>query len=157
MATTEAQERVLRYVEIDISGCWIWTGYLSRVGRPRITYKNKRLETHRFSYTVFKGEIPKGLCICHRCDNIKCVNPKHLFAATQKENMRDCVAKGRCKSGLNRVGEKNYNAQLNSEKVIMVRDLYRQGSSIKQLAKEYNVSQDLIRRAVKGITWRHLL
>lgn len=50
---------------------------------------------HRVSFSVFKGEIPPGLCVLHRCDTPMCVNPDHLFLGTQSDNMLDMYAKNR--------------------------------------------------------------
>lgn len=80
------------------TGCWLWSGSTRgfkshQYGTLNINGKN--LSAHRLSFEVFKGSIPDGLHIMHKCDNTYCINPDHLVAGTRKDNMDDCVRKGR--------------------------------------------------------------
>ncbi len=77
------------------SGCWLWTAYVDRDGYGNITINRKPTPAHRASWELFKGTIPKGLLVCHKCDTPACVNPDHLFLGTHKDNIRDSFAKGR--------------------------------------------------------------
>ena len=47
------------------------------------------------SYKMHFGDFDLAMKVCHRCDNPACVNPDHLFLATQKANMLDMVSKKR--------------------------------------------------------------
>jgi hypothetical protein len=75
--------------------CWLWKGSVSGGGYGRITVSGKRVAAHRFSYEAANGPIPDGLFICHSCDVKLCVNPAHLFAGTQVDNMQDWTRKGK--------------------------------------------------------------
>lgn len=87
------------------NGCWEWKGDLHPNGYGYTTnYEtNKREHVHRISFRIFKGEIPKGLYVCHHCDNRKCINPEHLFVGTAKDNMQDAKRKGRLKNQHGRI------------------------------------------------------
>ena len=88
-------ERVEYHSEaVTESGCWIWMGSVKQGGMGYGQSVNGTY-AHREAYTAFYGEIPKGLCVLHRCDMPLCVNPKHLFIGTKLENMQDCQRKGR--------------------------------------------------------------
>lgn len=71
--------------------CWEWLGYVSHNGYGRIRVGKNILYSHRVSYEVFVGAIPKGKTIDHLCRNRGCVNPEHLEAVGLRENiLRGC-------------------------------------------------------------------
>ena len=118
--------------------CWEWTGQCDGFGYGRILITldvntRKLVRTHRLSCELFIGEIPGGMCICHRCDNPRCVNPDHLFAATQGENMRDMLCKGRGNHQTKRKyiqGEECHLSKVSMEDVIELRDRCDRGESV---------------------------
>ena len=83
------------YVKIDESGCWLWIGVKNKKGYGQYSINDRPGLAHRKSWTIFKGEIPNKLFVCHKCDVTSCVNPEHLFLGTNKDNMKDMATKGR--------------------------------------------------------------
>lgn len=81
------------------SGCWIWTGSLSRQGYGQIRMAKTgpgqlRCASH-IALELAGRPLPAGLFACHKCDNPPCVNPDHLFPGTQVDNIQDAKRKGR--------------------------------------------------------------
>lgn len=92
--------RFLQRVEIGNElDCWEWTGDLNQSGYGRFFLNGERMGAHRASYILENGSIPNGLFILHKCNNRKCVNPAHLVAGTQSENVQDTVRAGRARGG----------------------------------------------------------
>jgi hypothetical protein len=77
--------------EVTASGCLVWRGNIDRAGYGR--YGQRRAS--RVAWELGRGPIPEGIYVCHHCDNPACINLDHLFLGTQKDNIADCISKGR--------------------------------------------------------------
>lgn len=75
--------------------CWAWTGGTTADGYGRFWDGQQETGAHRYSYLIHKQDYDPSLLACHTCDNPTCVNPAHLFMATNAENTRDKMKKGR--------------------------------------------------------------
>jgi hypothetical protein len=77
------------------TGCWLWAGYQNGYGYGVIWIKHKPTLAHRFSFEHHKQQKLGKMFACHKCNNTYCVNPDHLYAGTQKMNMRQAYDQGR--------------------------------------------------------------
>ena len=89
------QERFWQKVQKIKDACWKWNGTKFDTGYGAFWRNGKQCHVVRLMWEITNGDIKQGLFVCHHCDNPNCVNPDHLFLGTQKDNMHDCIAKGR--------------------------------------------------------------
>lgn len=155
----KAYVRFMRYMRVGgPDDCWEWHGRLDEDGYGAFSWKAKNIHSaHVAAYVLFVGQR-HGLCVCHSCDNRKCVNPSHLWLGTNAQNVHDMISKGRdnfvgARPGQYK-GEKNPNVKLRLEDVELVRAQYREGGvSYGQLAKRFGISKGMIAHIVKERSW----
>jgi len=81
---------------ISPTGCWEYTGPLISKGYGYVSIDGLDGYTHRLSVQYYHGhEFKDGDVVAHKCDNMKCFNPEHLFVTDVAGNNRDMFAKGR--------------------------------------------------------------
>lgn len=133
-------ERFLKYVNKKESSCWEWIGSIqTKTGYGQFYLNKKNISSHRVSWILHEGEIPKGLCVLHKCDNRKCVNPDHLWIGNHKENTRDMIEKGRIF-----IQKSIMNDQQKSQCI----QLYKKGIKKKEIASILGVNQKRVWKEV---------
>lgn len=138
---------------VEESGCHRWTGRnYGRYGRMYVPYLRESLYAHRVAMMLGTGKkIPKGKFVCHKCDNMLCVNIEHLFIGTSKDNQQDMKRKGRSLAGT-----KNGHHTLVESEILSIYEAVDTGATYKSQAKKYKVSATHIRRIALGVSWEHL-
>lgn len=130
--------------------CWVWTagvsaGYGSfNMGKAFKEAGNNKIIGAHVASVIFDGRNPKGMVVCHKCDNPPCARPDHLFIGTHKDNTNDMLSKGR---------ETRFAAKLTEEQVLAIRQDKRPARVI---AEDYGITTihaGLIRRKVY---WKNL-
>lgn len=82
------------YIPEPMSGCFLWIGGVWKThGYTAARFFNSIRKNYdvapRFAWELFRGEIPDGLWVLHKCDNSLCVNPDHLYLGDCVQNIRD--------------------------------------------------------------------
>ncbi|MCK4261393.1 MAG: HNH endonuclease [Halanaerobiales bacterium] len=128
------------------TGCWEYNGCVQSNGYSRIRHRGVTNYGHRLSFEAFNGPIARGLFVCHKCDNRKCINPNHLFLGTREDNTIDAMGKGRVAKG-------EQLSPLKNKDVIFIRN---SPLSSKELANKYNLNPSSISAIRLNKTWKHI-
>lgn len=155
------EQRFWRNVKRGLDAeCWEWTGHLNGSGYGWIRWiEGAQMLAHRVSWILARGEIPAGLCICHHCDNRKCINPAHLFLGTTQDNTADMVRKGRHRQNPNpRCGPDHEWTKVKPEHVVELRRRLAAGEvkSWPETAREFGISPNHAKRLAEGTSQRNL-
>ena len=143
----EARDYIEDQGVLNENGCWEWPGAKGSGGYPTTSIKNKGIKLSRFVWETYRGKIPEGKYVCHKCDNPGCVNPDHLFLGTQQENIHDMLSKGRGQDGLRR-------PKLNPRKVIKMKEMFVEGCSYKSLSRQFGVQVRVVREIIVEQRWK---
>ncbi len=130
---------ILERYEVDINGCWIWTGHKDRHGYGLEQSGGKSKRAHRLFYEHAKGIIPNGLILDHLCKNKSCVNPHHLEAVTEAENVR-----------------RGLRAKLTASDAAKIKRLVLDGMPQKDVANRFGVNRVTISNLMTGKSWKDI-
>lgn len=143
---TKLEERFLKRVQIrQPEECWPWLGgHTSEdyglFGGGELTKDangysyHKKVTAHRFAYILEYGDIPKGYVIDHLCRTPPCVNPRHLEAVTQQENLRRGKPNGRP------------SREFSEEEKINIKEGFASHGVLMELARQHKTTPYAIRK-----------
>lgn len=142
-ASPDERLRTIGWTVTDTS-CWVWRGRCTKGGYGVLDYLGSAVVASRFAYETWVGPVDSGLYVCHTCDNPPCINPKHLFVGTPRENSLDASRKGRAA------------AKLTASEVRRIRRLRREGWTLKALTDEFGTTLSNIHAIVQRRSWKWL-
>lgn len=140
----------MKVAKAKVNDCWLWKAN-KRNGYGLFSLSGTTINASRMAWMIANGPIPKGLCVCHTCDNRACVNPRHLWLGTIAENNADKAAKGRSSWG-----EKNPNSKLMEEDILDIRQRLTVGESQASIARYFKVSNTMISNIRTKKSWGRL-
>lgn len=127
-------------VAVVESGCHEWQSTIHRDGYGKFWHETGQVQAHRMAYQIYKGEVPEGLWVLHKCDNRKCVNPEHLYLGDAKQNVSDMHTRGRF------VGRTKFGLDL----VEKAKAMYAEGRSQQAIADELGINQTTVSKYIRG-------
>lgn len=145
------------------TGCWLWT---ASIGAPKgkdgygqftlyLDDGTRKGGAHKAAWLFFRGEIPKGKWVLHKCDVRRCCNPDHLYIGDVKDNVRDAIERGRFVMPPHKTGESHGQSKLTEKEVIEIRKLYETGNfTQRELARKFGVTQPLIGGITRRDIWK---
>jgi hypothetical protein len=150
---------LLKHVDIpeNPDACWLWKGPIQKKsGYGLACFMHIHPLAHRTSYEIFVAPIPESLHVLHvrHCPHRRCINPRHLYAGTNAQNIADKVALGRTPHG-----SSHCHARLTESDVLQILDLYHATGSKhtrETLGKLFGVSGGTIRPILQRKTWKHV-
>ncbi|WP_104668709.1 HNH endonuclease [Ensifer adhaerens] len=137
-----------KFIPEALTGCWLWTGALSRLGYGNF-WNGERVDcAHRVSYGLYRGPVGEKK-VLHRCDNPACVNPHHLFLGTMSDNTQDMVRKGR------NFVPREQNSRLTAEQVKRIRAA-ADTAELRALAEQFGITYSGAYKIRRGDRWGHV-
>lgn len=161
-------QRFRKYMpEFKGDSCAPWTGGKNKRGYGAFNVFARRVDAHRFSYMAFRGPIPPGIFVCHKCDNPPCVRPDHLFLGTHSDNMKDAANKGRI-SPPRRIKNPNWvrpsrkienpntkpGAKITKEIAADIKVRLANNETGRSIARLYSLHFGSVSDIKRGLTWR---
>jgi len=138
--TTPPEVRLWQFISPEPnSGCWLWTSGKVN-GYAVLTTNGRPWYVHRYMCSTANGPPTKDRNVArHLCHNSLCVNPHHLAWGDNADNSKDTVSVGR-----HAFGDRHGNSKIAFEQIVEMRNLYRSGLNIRDLAYQFGLHHQYV-------------
>lgn len=145
-------ERIMKNCIITEDGHWLSKLKLTPKGYTKISFKSKKIYTHRLAYWLSNGlpSMPRKDFVRHKCLSKNCTNPAHLEIGTAKDNRND-----QDRDGTAPVGEKHSRALVDNATAQEIKDA-KGTMTMLQRAEKFGVPLSFVKNIDGGRAWKHL-
>jgi hypothetical protein len=141
--------------------CREYRGPKTGKGYPAPRFNGEQVLLHRWVVEQVEGRpLEPGEVVMHRCDNPPCFLYGHLQRATQSDNIRDAMAKGRHRYVAHQGEANGGGGKLTAAQAVEIRRRWRRGApashpnSTQALADEFGIGRTMVRKIGNGRAWR---
>ena len=139
------------HMKDTVTGCWNTTHCRNSNGYGMVKRGGKVWLAHRWAYAqehCLSHDEMKGVVVRHTCDNPACVNPAHLLAGTQADNVQDMIDRGRQAKGESKQHVlKDADVQYIRENCVPRSRTH----GCVQMAQRFGVSHSLVKQIMQGV------
>lgn len=145
-------------------GCWLWKAGHFGSGYGAFKIGKKNYGAHVIAFLISGGKTSKKKpFVLHSCNNRGCVNPAHLRAGSQQDNVDDAMRNGNHGLALTAYPRKRPRGQqhgmsvLTEAKVKAIRSEYEPYRMTREkLAEKYGISPATVQQVLSRKTWKHV-
>lgn len=139
------REDVVKRYRVDReTGCWRYTGAITKNGYGCARVGGRVQYAHQIAYELAHGPMPDGTEIDHvyarGCRHKDCINPAHLEAVTRFENIR-----------------RQRQVTIDAETVAIVKARVLDGDTSKEIAETMGINLHTVLNIRRGRTWADIL
>ena len=130
----------------NTDNCIIWPYTINHAGYGHMRVDSKYINAHRYVLQLATGNQGDGMDACHgACHNRLCINPRHLYWGTRKENFAD-----KNRDGTVNRGERNGRSKLTVDRVMSI---FHSSGSHQSVADREGISRICVSDIKSGRRW----
>lgn len=155
ISTGDAQRFIDEVLKSETDECIKYPFYRNQSGYGWMRYNGKNLGSHVVVAMRHIGPKPSKLHeVCHTCGNGHngCVNPRHLYWGTRRDNMKDALLhKTAACLRKKPTGENAYRAKYSDDQLLSARRRIENGEPIAKVSKDTGISNSTLYRLRSGV------